>query len=266
MNLVSKTFRASVGCSFSEPGTEGPQVCSERVMSFIRTAVFSQPGGAAWALGHAQPGKRRWKYFQQSVDCVNQDLNQLPGAVIQVGWERLVHLHAEWMRLSAAIRRSKILGSVADVKPLRSIGRALGITCVWGQSPGILIYVLIQLLPQKTTCRCLQERESWLSQLSFLLGYQCFASISECFLPEKCSQLYFFFPLALLKHCAFLLLASQLVPALPLVHTKSSLRHGEGMPRHSCSKLVYIRKKTNPKTFLQIKSLFSMERLELIFT
>lgn len=132
---------------------------------------------------------------------------------------------------------------MADVKPTEIDWKALGITCIWGQSPGSLIYVPIQLLPQKTTCRCPWERESWLSELSFLFGYQCFASISECFLPEKCSQLYFFFPLALLKHCAFLLLASQLVPALPLVHTKSSLRHGEGMPRCSCSKLVYIREK-----------------------
>lgn len=116
---------------------------------------------------------------------------------------------------------------MADVKPADINWEALAIAWVWGRSAGSLIYVPIWLLPQKTTCRCPWEGESWLSGLSFLLGYQCFASMSERFLPEKCSQLiflFFFFPLALWKHCAFLLLASQLVPALP-AHTKSSLRH-----------------------------------------
>lgn len=153
---------------------------------------------------------------------------------------------------------------MTDVKPTEIDWKALGITWVWGQSPGSLIYVPIQLLPQKTTCRCPWEWESWLSKLSFLLGYQCFASISECFLPEKCSQLYlfFFFLLALWKHCAFLLLASQLVPALPLVHTKSSLRHGEGMPRRSCSELVCIKKKKNT-LFCKLKVCFPWRGLTL---
>lgn len=113
---------------------------------------------------------------------------------------------------------------MADVKPTEINWKALVVAWVWGQSAGSLIYVPIRLLPQQTTCRCPWEGESWLSELRFLLGYQWFASMSECFLPEKCSQLFFFSPLALWKHCAFLLLASQLVPALP-VHTKSSLRH-----------------------------------------
>lgn len=72
----------------------------------------------------------------------------------------------------------------------------------------------------------------------------------------------FFFPLALWKHCAFLLLVFQLVPALPLVHTKSSLRHGEGMPRLSCSKLVCIRKKKNT-LFCKLKVCFPWRVLTL---
>lgn len=164
-------------------------------MSFIRTAVFSQPGGAAWALGHAQslplPGKRWWKYFQQTLDCVGQDLNQFPGAVIQVGWERLVHLHAEWMGI--VFFHKEILGSVADVKPIEIDWKALGITWVWGQSPGSLVYVPIWLLPQKTTCRCPWEWESWLSQLSFLLGYQGSASIKWTSSARKMFPAIYFF-------------------------------------------------------------------------
>lgn len=164
-------------------------------MSFIRTAVFSQPGGAAWALGHAQslplPGKRWWKYFQQTLDCAGQDLNQFPGAVIQVGWERLVHLHAEWMGI--VFFHKEILGSVADVKPIEIDWKALGITWVWGQSPGSLVYVPIWLLPQKTTCRCPWEWESWLSQLSFLLGYQGSASIKWTSSARKMFPAIYFF-------------------------------------------------------------------------
>lgn len=270
MNLVRKAFRASVGCSFSEPGTEGPQVCSERVMSFIRTAVFSQPGGAAWALGHAQPfaqpGKRWWKYFQQSVDCVNQDLNQLPGAVIQVGWERLVHLHAEWMRFVCCHKEIQDPWVSGWCETPEIDWKALGNHLCLGPEPR---HPYLCPHPAAPTEDNLQVSPgvgelAQPAQLSPWLSVLCFHK--WMFSARKMFPAIFFFPLALLKHCAFLLLASQLVPALPLVHTKSSLRHGEGMPRHSCSKLVYIRKKTNPKTFLQIKSLFSMERLELIFT
>lgn len=128
--------------------------------------------------------------------------------MIQVGWERLVHLPAEWMGFVCF--HKEILGSVADVKPTEMDWKALGITWVWGQSPGSLIYVPIWLLPQKTTCRCPWERESWLSKLSFLLGYQCCASISERFLPEKCSQLHFFFPTGFMET---LCLSSPGIPA-----------------------------------------------------
>lgn len=100
-------------------------------MSFIRTAVFSQAGGAAWALGHAQsfpqPGKRWWKYFQQTVDCVRQHLNWLPGAAIQVGWERLFCLQAEWMGFVCfrkEIQDPWVNGLMWN--PLRSIGRHWG--------------------------------------------------------------------------------------------------------------------------------------------
>lgn len=91
------------------------------------------------------------------------------------------------------MRKLQIFGSMADVKPADINWEALAIAWVWGRSAGSLIYVPIWLLPQKTTCRCPWEGESWLSGLSFLLGYQCFASMSERFLPEKCSQLIFLF-------------------------------------------------------------------------
>lgn len=79
------------------------------------------------------------------------------------------------------------------MKPAEINQKALAIAWVWGRSAGSLIYVPIRLFPQQTTCRCPWEGKSWLSALGFLLGYQCSASMSECFLPEKCSQLYFFF-------------------------------------------------------------------------
>lgn len=167
--------------------------------------------------------------------------------------------------LSAAIRRSKILGSMADVKPSEINWKALGITCVWGQSPGSLICVPIQLLPQKTTCRCPQERESWLSQPSFLLGYQCFASISECFLPEKCSQLYFFFHWLYWNTVPFFSWRpSWCLPFLWCIPSPPFLME-RGCPDTLAQNWFTLGKK-NPKTFLWIKNLFSMERLGFIFT
>lgn len=110
--------------------------------------------------------------------------------MIQLGWERPVHLHAGWMGF--IYLHKEILGSVADVKPTKINWKVFAMACVWGWSAGSLIYVPVWLIPQKTACRCPWEGESWLSELSILLGYQRFASMSECFLPEKCSQLYFF--------------------------------------------------------------------------
>lgn len=164
----------------------------------------------------------------------------------------------------ASIRRSKILGSVADVKPTEIDWKALGISWVWGQSPGSLIYVPVRLLPQKTTCRCPWERESWLSELSFLLGYQCFASISERFLPEKCSQLYFFFHWLYGNTVPFFCWRPSwclpflwCIPSPPFVTER-------GCPDSLAQNWFALGKKKY--TFLQIKSLFSVESLDFVFT
>lgn len=216
-------------------------------MSFIRTAVFSQAGGAAWALGHAQsfpqPGKRWWKYFQQTVDCVRQHLNWLPGAAIQVGWERLVCLQAEWMGFVCfhkEIQDPWVSGwCETHLDRLEGIRDLLGL----GTEPRQPYLCPHPAAPTEDNLQVslgageLAQR----AQLSPWLSVLCFHKWT--FSARKMFPAIFFFPLALWKHCAFLLLASQLVPALPLVHTKSSLRHREGMPRLSCSKLVCIRKK-----------------------
>lgn len=217
-------------------------------MSFIRTAVFSQPGGAAGALGHAQsfpqPGKRRWKYFQQTVDCVRQDLNRLPGVVIQVGWERLVHLHAEWMGFVCFHKeiQDPWVNGWCETRwdPLEGIRDHLGL----GTEPRQPYLCPHLAAPREDNLQVslgageLAQRAQPSPWLSVLCFHKWMFSARKMF-----PAILFFFPLALWKHCAFLLLTSQLVPALPLVHTKSSLPHGEGIPRHFYSKLVCIRGK-----------------------
>lgn len=138
------------------------------------------------------------------------------------------------------MRKLQIFGSMADVKPAEINWEALAIAWVWGWSAGSLIYVPIWLLPQKTTCRCPWEGESWLSGLSFLLGYQCFASMSERFLPEKCSQLIFFFffstgfmetlclsspgvPAGACPSCAYQVLPSSLIGAAQTLLVRTGL-------------------------------------------
>lgn len=156
------------------------------------------------------------------------------------------------------------MGQWLDVKPTEIDWKTLGISWVWGQSPGSLIYVPIRLLPQKTTCRCPWEWESWLSELSFLLGYQCFASISERFLPEKCSQLYFFFHWLYGNTVPFFCWRSSwclpflwCIPSPPFVTER-------GCPDSLAQNWFALGKKKK-YTFLQIKSLFSMENLDFVF-
>lgn len=162
-------------------------------MSFIKTA--GRAGGAAWALENGQSfpqsGKKWWKYSQQTADRVRQDLNQHPRAVMPLVWESLVHLHAGsvgFIRLHKEIWHPWVSGSCEPRQDcLEGVSGRLGL----GTEHGQFYLCPCPAAPTADSLQVSLQRGSWLSELSFRLGYQCFAPMSERFLPEKCSQLYF---------------------------------------------------------------------------
>lgn len=89
------------------------------------------------------------------------------------GLRDLIYLHRD-------IRGPWVTTEVTG-KVLVGAGTAWGQWCWWPRAA-----------PTQDDLQVALGGECWLCELGFLLGYQRFASRRECFLPEECSQLYFF--------------------------------------------------------------------------